>query len=276
MEINKAIEDSWSKTVVDFEEAKKTGDAWLWNEEILRLTFLGNFRKQDVMIEKILAETTFHVGDDDYKPDLVIYINTDEGLDVAVCELKYFSSGWEKDLEKIRRYGTIGWHYGYFLAIGKPTQCEKIPSVVQHYDVMGHTYHTKALVHPTSRIKYAPDFKIAEDLLKGALNGVPYVVSEAMQDAIAIFETYVIHFDMSTKTDQCVIWVDFIDTLSEANYPDFYPYRWITLDDEGKIQLADEITGKALIGEFERNSYQSNKRKVKDSVIEFKNKIKGL
>ena len=276
MDINQAIEDSWNKTVIDFEEAKKTGDAWLWNEEILRITFIGNFRKQDVIIEKILAETTFHIGDDNYKPDIVFYTKTDDGPKTAVCELKYFSSGWEKDLEKIRKYGIIGWHYGYFLAIGKPNQCKKISPEVQHYDLMGHTYRTKALVHSTSRIEYAPDFRIAEDLLKGALSGVPYVVSEAAQDAIAIFETYVIHFDMSAKTDKCVIWVHFVDTLSEADYPDIYPYRWITLDDEGKIQLADEITGKALIGEFERNSYQSNKRKVKDSVIEFKNKIKGL
>jgi len=64
MDIRKIVKDAWLKTIEDFEEAKRIGDAYLWTEDTLRFRFFYHLCKQDMKIDRILAETTFHIGEE--------------------------------------------------------------------------------------------------------------------------------------------------------------------------------------------------------------------
>jgi len=75
----------------------------------------------------VLAETAFHLGETDYKPDIVIDVLENNELKAVVFELKYFNEKWFSDWEKLRLYGIIGWDYGYFLGIGSELLCKSIP-----------------------------------------------------------------------------------------------------------------------------------------------------
>jgi hypothetical protein len=275
MGVNKAIEDSWLKTIQDFEEAKKIGNAWLWTEDTLRLYFFHHLC-QSIRISRILAETTFHIGEEDYKPDLVVDTIVNGTSETTVFEIKYSGREWEADWQKLQKYGIIGWDYGYFLAIGRPWQCDAIPKKVQKHEILEHVYEIRALVYPTPLLAVMPNFKIAEELLKKALIGVPYVVSENF-GAVAIFEKFVICFYMITKENKCIIWVDFGEEAVDEHKLGKLGYgKWISFDDEDRIQLVESFTGKALIGEFEANTYRDNVEKVKDSLNQFREKIKCL
>uniref|UniRef100_A0A7V4NGH7 Uncharacterized protein n=1 Tax=Fervidobacterium pennivorans TaxID=93466 RepID=A0A7V4NGH7_FERPE len=278
MDIRKVVKDAWSKTIEDFEEAKRIGEAWLWTEDTLRLYFFHHFCKQDIKIVRILAETSFHLGNEDYKPDLVIDIFANDAIKTVVFEFKYFSDTmkWKSDWEKLQRYGIIGWNYGFFLAIGRPSQCDEIPKGTQRLEFLGHTYETMALTHSSSSLKTAPDFKIAEGLLKKSLIDIPYIVSELL-GAVAFLENILIYFDMTVKQDRCVVWASLDKELwDEPKLREMGYDKWISFDDEGRIQPAETFTGNVLICEVEANTYNHNIKKVKDSLDQFLGKVKTL
>ena len=283
MDIRKAVEDAWSRTKRDFEEAKRTGNAWLWTEDTLRLYFFRHFCEQDINIVRIMAETVFHIGKKDHRPDLVVDIATDDTVETVVFEFKYFknSKEWEKDWEKLRRYGLIGWEYGYFLTIDRSWQSDKIPEETQKVEIPGipwRSYEIKALVHLTSSLEYMPSFRVGEDLLKKSLKGIPYVVSEIFSYAIAFLNNFLICFDMTAKEKKCVVWARSVnkELWNEGKLRDLGYDKWVAFDDEGRIRLAANFTGDILIGEFEANTYSSNVRKVKDSLDKFREKIQLL
>jgi len=276
MRIHKVIEDSWLKTVQDFEEEKKRGNAWLWKEATLRLCFFRHFCEQAIKIARILAETAFHIGEDDYKPDLVIDTIVNGKLETTVFEIKYFGKNWETDWEKLQKYGVIGWDYGCFLAIGSLSQCDKMPKKVQKDETWGHLYETRALVYPTPRLEYAPYFKIAEGLLKKALSGTPYVILENY-GAKAIFKNFIINFDMISKENKCVVWVSIVEGFADEHKLKNIGYdKWLSFDDELRIQPSESFIGNILIGEFDANTYRNNIKKVKDSLDRFREKMKFL
>ena len=283
MDIRQAVEDAWSKTTRDFEEAKKTGDAWLWTEDTLRLCFFRRFCEKNIKIVRIIAETVFHVGKDDYKPDLVVDIATNGAVETVVFEFKYFknSKEWEKDWEKLRRYGIIGWECGYFLTIDRSWQSDKIPKESQKEKIPGipwRSYEIKALVHLTSSLEYMPSFRVAEELLKKSLKGIPYVVSEVFSYAIAFFKGFLICFDMTAKEKKCVVWVRTLnkELWDEGELRNLGYDKWVCFDDEGRIRPAENFTGDILISEFEANTYSNNVRKVKDSLEKFRESIQRL
>lgn len=278
MGIKEAVENAWSKTVEDFEEAKRTGEAWLWREETLRLRFFQHLLEQDINIIRILAETPLHIGEKDYHPDLLIGFLTDDVVNTAVFEFKYFGSKWEDDWEKLQEYGVIGsrWKYGYFLAIGRPWQSDKIPKEAQKREVLEHIYEVRGLTHSTPALKYAPGFKIAEDLLKASLKGVPYAIAEGL-GAIALFKDILIYYDMYAKKGKCVVWAIIPKEIGgERRLRDIGCDKWISFDNEGRIQSSKSFTGRVLIGEFEDKTSPKNRMAVKDSLDQFKKKIESI
>jgi hypothetical protein len=100
MDIEVSVENAWKKTLADFEEAKKSGDSLLWTEATLRLNFMRRLIEQKVCVDRILAETVYHIGQKDFKPDIIIDYKTESGKNhTAVFELKYFGKikDWKKD-----------------------------------------------------------------------------------------------------------------------------------------------------------------------------------
>lgn len=275
--IIEAVEAAWSKTVHDFEKAKENGEAWVWTEATLRLVFFHQFCEQGLDIQSMLAETAFHLGDTDYKPDIMIEILADSEIKTVVFELKYFNRKWFNDWEKLRLYGIIGWDYGYFLGIGFKSQCEKIPKFEKQEFLKGaHICELRGLVHPTPRLKYAPMLKIAEGLLKNSLPDAPYLASNFV-GAVALFKDFDVYFDVVDKEKKCVVWVKFSNKIrDESKLEKLGLDEWISIDKEGKIVSSKDFVGKIFLGEFEPTTYKENKNKVKRVINEFMEKMEEL
>lgn len=119
-----------------------------------------------------------------------------------------------------------------------------------------------------------PSFKVAEDLLKKTLRGIPYTVSEVFSFAIALFKGYLICFDMTAKPNKCVVWARLLDKKLWRRRGKFGYDKWVTFDDEGRIQITKSFAGDILIGEFKASTYNSNVRKAKDSLDKFREQMK--
>jgi hypothetical protein len=274
MNIVKAVEFSWSKTVEEFEKARTNGEAWIWTEDTLRLIFFRHFCQQGLNIESVLAEATYHLGITDYRPDIIIEFLEDNVAKTAVFELKYFNRNWHSDWEKLRLYGVIGWEYGFFLGIGPESECSRIPNFEkQSFFKDTHICELRGLVHPTSPLKYAPNLTIAKDLLEKTLLDTPYIVSNFL-GAVAMFEDFEIHFDITDKEGKCVIWVSFLgQQWNEEKLSELGLDRWITFDKEGTIVPSKEFYPRILLGEFEANTYDDNIGKVKIVIDNFMKKF---
>ncbi len=273
MNIVEAVEAAWSKTVQDFEKAKGSGAAGIWTEDTLRLIFFHHFCDQGLDIQNIVAEPAFHLGETEYKPDIIIDIATDDVIRTAAFELKYFNRNWFADWEKLRLYGIIGWDYCYFLGIGSESQCEKIPKLEKKEFYEGaHVCELRGLVHSTSRLKLVPAMTIAADLVKKALSDTPYFVS-AFYGAVAIFEDVDVYFDVTAKENKCIVWVKFKKNWNEAKLREVNLDKWVSITSEGKILQSRNFVGFVLLGEFEANTYSENVDKVKRVVSGFLEKM---
>jgi len=286
MNVGKIVEKAWSKTVQDFEEAKENGDAWIWTEDTLRLYFFRHFCKQDVKVTRVLSEVEFSLGEyGSRRPDLVLSVESDDGWADVAFEFKYFGKDWQKAWEDLKRYAVIGWNYGYFLAIGRPQDCDRIPRKTQKIDRstfsgLG-TYEVRAMTHKVSYLEFAPDFKIAEDLAKETLKGAAYLVNEYF-GAVALLRQkgYAVCFDMAQKEDKCVVYVglyeDAKELWNERKLKEMGYDRWSSFGRDGLIKPSKSFTGYILIGEFEPTSYPENVNRVKASLDQFREKIEKL
>lgn len=277
MSINEIVEKAWLRTVNEFEKARKNADAWLWTEEALRLHFFKNLNEQNIKIITSLAETPYHIGDSDYKPDLVVYIKEKDEVYTVVFEMKYFGRNWKDDWEKLQAYGYLGhrWNYGYFLAIGRSWQCDEIPKFKKH-KILKHSYEVRSLTHSTPALRYAPDFKIAEGLLRSSLKDVSYTVTEEL-GAVALYKDVLLYFDLFAKEGKCVVWAAVPEEVADQKKLVELGYdKWITFDDEGLVHLSKKYTGRIMIGEFEATTYPKNRKAVKNSLAMFRKKIDSV
>jgi hypothetical protein len=104
MDVEEIIQNALLKTVETFESARETGDLWLWNEATLRLNFFRHLC-ENAKLGRIIAETPYHLGYVEYKPDLVTYIITNSEAIAVAFEFKLFGRIEEwKDLEKLNLY----------------------------------------------------------------------------------------------------------------------------------------------------------------------------
>jgi len=286
MNVGNVVEKAWSKTIRDFEEAKENGDAWIWTEDTLRLVFFRHFCEQDVKVKRILSEARFNIVEKgDRRPDLVLSVESDKRWVDIAFEFKYFGTNWQKSWEDLKSYALIGWDYGYFLAIGRPEECDKIPKKTEKLDLpafLGRkTYEAKAITHKTSYLQFAPDFKIAEDLAKQTLKGFPYIVNEYVGAVSILYEEgYIVYFDMTHKEDKCTVLAGLYreakEIWDERRLREIGYDKWVSFDEEGRIQPSKSLTGFILLGEFEATTYKENVDKVKASLDQFREKIGKL
>jgi hypothetical protein len=245
------IENAWLKTVETFEKDGKTLNAFLWNEDTLRLVFLHNLGKV-AKLDRIVAEAPYHIGHDEYRPDLVVDIMTDDTRTRVAFEFKYFgqTEKWKRDLERLQKYGYVGWHYGYFLAIGEPKQCDEVRR--QTIAELPH-YKVKVLTHPTSaRIPLTPS-KFAGEVLRATLGDeVPYVEDEVSAKAVAFYEDYLLYFDLLAADGKLVVWAVLLaDKLPSSEKVRKLGFSYAYFDDDLYIHPTEEPTGQILIGEYE-------------------------
>jgi len=280
MEVQKIVEDAWFKTIQDFKNAEKSGEVGLWTEATLRLSFIRHLSKA-AELGRILAETPFHLGNDDYKPDIIADVIVNNDTKRVVFEMKFYgqTKNWKKDLDKLNKYFITGWHYGYFLAIGTPQQCEEIqkqpiekPPLTQ--------YEVRILTHSIPKSNVVPDFMFAADVLKNTVEkGVPYVVNEiGMPGAFAFYEGYVLIFDMMGKENKLVVRAGLDDTSREEQKLKELGYPYIDFDEEGKIHPSETFTGDVLIGEFDFRGVNSKQvaKNIKEPLRQFMEKMDNL
>ena len=286
LNVKKIVENAWTKTVRDFEEAKENGDAWIWTEDTLRLHFFRHFCEQDIKITRVISEVEFALGEyGKRRPDLVLSVESEDGIVDLAFEFKYFRKDWEKAWEDLKKYAVIGWEYGYLLVIGRPQECDKIPTktekMVLPTTTGKMTYEVRAMTHKTSGLEFAPDFKIAEALAKETLKGAAYLVNEYF-GAVALLRQkgYAVCFDMAQKEDKCVVYVglyeDAKELWNERKLKEMGYDRWVSFDRDGLFKPSKSFTGYILIGEFEPTSYTENVDRVKDSLDQFGEKIEKL
>jgi len=187
--------------------------------------------------------------------------------------MKFFggSETWKKDLEKLSKYSLVGWDYGYFLAIGRPEECEeflKVPIEEQP------DYRLKMLVYPTQPLTKPTYSKFAEYVLKKSLGkNVPYVINE-LYGAVAWYEKCLIHFDMTARENKIVVWALFYGNEVEEHKLSEHGFKWITFDDEGAMHLSEAYTGRILICEFDCDaSVDETVRGVQEALSQFWKKI---
>jgi len=275
LEIEKLVEEAWLGTVGDFEEAQKSGEAGLWTEATLRLNFLRRLC-EIAKLDRILAETPYHLGYDDYKPDIIAEVIID-GAKRVVFEIKFFgqTKNWKKDLKKLQKYSFIGWDYGYFLAIGSHQQCDEI--MKESIQEPTWQYNIRILTHSARKIKEVMDFKFAALVLEKSLGkDIPYIPNEFI-GAIAYYEKYLLYFDISVKEDKLVLWANVNGTAEEQKINEFgYPY--VTFDDEGEMHPSATFTGNLLIGEFEYRgrTVEEVVENIKERLYRFNENIKLL
>jgi hypothetical protein len=274
MELHKIIEDAWSKTIDDFKNTEERGDVGLWTEASLRLNFIRHLNEV-AELGRVLAETPFHLGNDDYKPDIISDIKVNDGTKTVAFEMKLFgqTDNWKKDLEKLDRYSIIGWDYGYFLAIGYPQQCDEIQKVPIEKSPLSQ-YEIRILTEPIPKPTEVPDFKFAELVLKETLGkDIPYVVSE-IEGAIAFFEEFALIFDMRSEENKLVVRAGFHDTPTDEQKVKGLGCAYITFDEDGRIHPSKTFTGDVLIGESEFRGMTVNQvvNTIKEPLHEFMKK----
>jgi len=275
MDLQKIIEDAWSKTIDDFKNAEERGEVGLWTEASLRLSFVRHLNKV-AELGRVLAETPFHLGNDDYKPDIIADIKVNNIVKRVAFEMKLFgqTENWKKDLEKLDRYSIIGWDCGYFLAIGYPQQCDEIQKVPIEKSPLTQ-YEIRILTHSIPKPKEVPDFKFAELVLKETLGKeTPYVVSE-IEGAIAFYEEFGLIFDMRSKENKLVVRAGLHDTPTDEQKVKGLGYEYITFDEEGRIHPSKTFTGDILIGESEFRGITVNQvvNKMKEPLRQFMEKM---
>lgn len=280
MEVQKIVADAWSKTVEDFRNAERNGETGLWTEASLRLNFIRHLNEV-AKLGRILAETPFHFGNDDYKPDIIADVIVNNEPKRIVFEMKFYgqTENWKKDVEKLSKYFIMGWHYGYFLAIGYPQQCDEIrkkpieKSPMTEYDI-------KILTEPINQLNVVPDFRFAEHVLRETLGKeVPYVANEiGMQGAFAFYEDYVIIFDMIGKENKLVVRAGFSDTMGENQKVKELGYPYIDFDEDGKIFPSETFSGDLLIGEFEFRGMKTKQvaENIREPLREFLRKMDSI
>jgi hypothetical protein len=269
------VDRAWNATVQEFEKAKVSGEASIWTEDTLRLIFFRHLCEQGLNIERVLAETAFHLGETDYKPDIVIDVLENNELKTVVFELKYFNEKWFSDWEKLRLYGIIGWDYGYFLGIGSELLCKSIPKFEkQTYYQETHSCELRGLTHPTARLEYAPHIKIVEDLLKKSLPNVPYIL--APYGAVALVDKFEVNFDLTAKDEKYLIWVRFPETMNEQKLKESGLNNWMRFNEEGKILSSEKFLGNVILGEFSQDATSETVREVKATITRFMEKAKTL
>lgn len=278
MDVEKIIENAWLKTVEDFKNANRTGDAWLWTEASLRLNFLRNL-SEIVKFSRLVAETPYHIGDVDLKPDIVADIMINGTIKTVAFEMKFFREveKWKRDLEKLSSYRLIGWDYGYFLAIGRPEVCEEIlkEPLVEDADY-NPDYKVKVLVHPTQPLTIPTYSKFAEYVLKEILGkSVPYVLNE-LYGAVAWYEKYLLYFDMIVKENRIVVWAELTDKQLEEYRVRNQGFTWISFDEEASMHPSETFTGQILIGEFEIAKVYETIRAIREALTQFEKKILNL
>ena len=270
MGIETIVETAWVKTVEDFKKANVSGEAWLWTEATLRLTFLRHLCKI-ARLGRVIAETPYHIGESDLKPDIVADITANDQLKTVAFEMKFFRKvkSWKKDLEKLRNYRLIGWDYGYFLAIGRPEQCEEIlRQPIGEYPDYNPDYKVEVLVHPTQPITLTTHAKFAEFVLKEVLGkDVPYVLNE-LCGAVAWYKGLLLYFDMTARENRLVIWVE----LTSRRLKDRIKgcgYMGISFDEEGAMHTSEAFTGLILVGDFEIARVSETVKNVRGALSKF-------
>ena len=286
MNVGKLVQKAWSRTIRDFKEAKENGDACIWTEDTLRLNFFRRLCEQDVKVKRILSEVEFNLAaQGKRRPDLVLSIESKYGIVDVAFEFKYFGRDWQKSWEDLKRYAVIGWRYGYFLAIGRLLDCDKIPKRTEKLRVPGFlgatTYEVKAMTHVTSGLEIWPDFKVAEDLAKKTLKGIPYVANEFFGAvAFDMEKGYAIYFDMiNARQDKCIVYVALFkeakELRGEHKLREIGYDKFVSFDKEGYITPSKKL-GFILLGEFEPTSYPENVNKVKAALDRFRKEIDRL
>lgn len=275
MEIEELIEDAWLRTLEDFDKAQKRGEAGLWTEATLRLNFLRRLC-EIASLDRILAETPFHLGDADYKPDIIVDFIIDSTTEKIVFEIKFFgqTENWKKDLKKLQKYSFIGWNYGYFLAIGGHQQCDEI--IKESMQELPEQYKIKILTHRTRKNKEVADFKFAELVLKKSVGeDVPYVPNEFI-GAFGFYEKHLLYFDISAREDKLVLWASVYDVPEEKIKE--LGYTYITFDEEGKMRPSVTSTGNLLIEEFEfrGKTVEEVVKNIKGPLHKFNENVKLL
>ena len=274
MEIMDYISLGWGKTCEDFRNASKNGDAWLWTEDTLRLSFIRHLNEVS-KLGRVLAETRFHVGSNDYLPDIVADVLVNDSSKTVVFELKFFGNidDWKNDLKKLDEYSTIGWDAGYFLAIGLPAQCKEIkkaPPVKSfaHYDI-------QILAEEFSRSTSIPNFVFAEILLKDLLGKeTPYIVNE-INGAYAFLGENTIAFDMVSKADKITVYAIFNESVAEEKLKELSE-TFVKFDEEGELHYTEDLTRTLLIGEFDcpqSATVGKMAQEMREKVIQFKQKM---
>jgi hypothetical protein len=119
MDVEATIKNAWDKTIEDFENANRSGEAYFWTEATLRLNFLRRLCEVG-KLGRILAETPYHIGNVNYRPDIVTDFIFNDEITTVAFEMKFLGAveNWKADLEKLANYSLVGWDYGYFLVIG--------------------------------------------------------------------------------------------------------------------------------------------------------------
>lgn len=280
MDVSKIVEDAWSKTIEDFQNAEKSGEVGLWTEATLRLNFMRHLSKA-VELGRILAETPFHFGKVDYKPDIIADFIVNNNKKRVVFELKLFGQAakWKEDLVKLDKYFIMGWHLGYFLAIGYPWQCEDIQKQPVEKSPLT-DYEVKILTHSAPKSNVVPDFMFAAEVLKETIEkGVPYVVNEiGIQAAFAFYEGYVLIFDVMGKEDKLVLRAGLDEKSQKEQKIKELGYQYIDFDEKSKIHPTSTFTGDVLIGEFDFRGMNSKQvaKNIKEPLRQFFEKMDNL
>jgi hypothetical protein len=201
-----------------------------------------------------LAETPLHFGNHDYKPDIIADIIINNNVKRVVFEMKYYgqTENWQKDLRKLQQeYFFMGWHYGYFLAIGSPQQCDEIhrQPIEKSSPIQ---YETKILTHSIPKPRLVPDFMFAANVLRETVGkDVPYVANEiGMPGAFVFYEDFVLVFDMACRENKLVVRAGGFSSKKEPKAKEL-GYQYIDFDEEGKMHPSKTFTGDILVGEFD-------------------------
>jgi hypothetical protein len=278
MDVQKIVEDAWSKTIEAFKNAEKSGEVGLWTEATLRLNFIRHLSKS-AELGRILAETPFHFEEVDYKPDIIADVIANNDKKRVVFELKLYGQNWKEDLVKLDKYSIMGWHLGYFLAIGYPQQCEEIQKQPIEKSPLSH-YEVKILTHSAPKANVVPDFKFAADVLKMSIEEeVPYVVNEiGFPGAFAFYEGYTLIFDMMGKENKLVLRAEIDNKSHEEQKIKKLGYPYIDFDEEGKIHPSSTFTGDILIGEFDFRGMNSKQvaKSIKEPLQQFMEKMDAI
>lgn len=251
MNLKDAIETAWTNVVERYrqENSPERQFGLYWREEVLMLYFFHFLMKTGIKIRQVASKEEFLFLERGHEPDLVISADTDEKIERAVIEAKFFwakEADLENDWMRLRRFKEVFFDGGYMdygcLLTFVSDDFRKDKERIDGYEMRSLTYKVP------SNVLWGRSKDLAHGILKKALRKwQPEYDTDEQGNPFAFLKDkdYVFYFWILKETGGMLVVVGFYDKgkaslIGEFKRRGYTDYMLERLEHDGILLLCEE------------------------------------